>query len=96
MSDKNSKNEFKTKIIENPRNTYKFIMFSTDGYINSFTTKNGFYKAVFDIYSILKNIGIDKIKDNIQSWLSETSELGSGDDISIGFIYFEDRDELQG
>ena len=68
------------------------IMVSSDGYSTSFEVVNDFEKVGPDILNMIiedpGNIdkGIDLVNENLEKWLNETSEKGSGDDISVGFI----------
>lgn len=66
------------------------IMLATDGYSNSFATEAGFLKAGQDIFQIVQTQtqqGVQVLRDELDQWLSQTSERGSGDDISVGVIY---------
>ena len=74
-------------IIENPP---ALIIISTDGYYNSFVTADDFLKAGKDFLDILKKDGPDYVKIHLEEWLNETSEKGSGDDITLAVIYRED------
>ena len=68
------------------------IMVSSDGYSNSFSISSDFEKVGSDILEMIskdpedieKEIGT--VKENLDSWLKETSEHGSGDDITVGII----------
>jgi serine/threonine protein phosphatase PrpC len=62
------------------------ILLSTDGYSNSFREPNGFLKVGSDILEIIRSDGIYKVKDSLEMWLSEASQTGSGDDITVGII----------
>ncbi len=31
--------------------------------------------------------GLEEVNQNLEAWLNETSQLGSGDDISVGIMY---------
>lgn len=68
------------------------IMLSTDGYSNSYTSDENFEKVLIDLSKIIfenpegLQSGIKNIKDNLESWLQETSKLGSGDDITVGLM----------
>ena len=68
------------------------IMISTDGYSNSYTSDENFEKVLIDLSKIIfenpegLQSGIKNIKDNLESWLQETSKLGSGDDITVGLM----------
>lgn len=68
------------------------IMVSSDGYSNSFSISSDFEKVGSDILGMIgkepEDIekGIDTVQKNLENWLKETSEHGSGDDITIGII----------
>ncbi len=62
------------------------ILAATDGYPNSFKQESGFIKVIDDLLTITKSHGISAIQDNLAEWLSDTSQKGSGDDITACFI----------
>ena len=62
------------------------VMLSTDGYANSFVDGAGLLKAGADFYSIWQNDGLEPINENLSDWLRESSDKGSGDDISLALI----------
>ena len=66
----------------------KALMFlvSTDGYSNSFTDRAGFMKAGEDIYKLWLTDGLESIKESLPHWLRQSSDKGSGDDISLGVV----------
>jgi serine/threonine protein phosphatase PrpC len=63
------------------------ILIATDGYANSFSTQEDFFKVGSDLLEILKSKGIDFIQKSLPIWLEETSKHGSGDDITVGLVY---------
>jgi serine/threonine protein phosphatase PrpC len=63
------------------------ILLSTDGYANSFKDDSGFLKAARDIWEILRFDGKDYVQKHLEEWLNETSEGGSGDDITVGLVF---------
>ena len=63
------------------------ILLSTDGYANSFQADSGFLKAARDIWEMLRSEGRDYIQKHLDEWLKETSEGGSGDDITVGLVF---------
>ena len=65
----------------------KLIVLSTDGYCNSFSNTSGFLKIGLDYLSILEKFGYSYLSQNLYNILRQTSEEGSGDDITLGFIY---------
>lgn len=71
------------------------ILLSTDGYSNSFNDDQDFFKVAFDLRKILEEKSFEFLSSNIVSWLNETSEKGSGDDITAGIVFFcEGNDSL--
>ena len=65
----------------------KAIFLITDGYKNSFKQVDGFYQALTDINEFISTDGADSVKQDLAGWLNETSQQGSGDDISLAVIY---------
>jgi serine/threonine protein phosphatase PrpC len=68
------------------------ILVSSDGYSNSFTNYHDFEKVGSDILRMIINHpeeigkGIDTVQAHLTGWLQETSEKGSGDDITVGIL----------
>lgn len=62
---------------------------STDGWINSHSDDEEFYKTCRDYFDIIQKHGIEVVESNLAGWLSETSKLGCGDDITVIFAYFQ-------
>jgi len=62
------------------------VMLSTDGYANSFIDGAGLLKAGADFYEIWQGNGLEHINENLPDWLRESSDKGSGDDISLALI----------
>ena len=63
------------------------ILVATDGYSNSFCENHDFLKAGSDFFSILQSEGAPFIDKRLEIWLTETTDKGSGDDITLGLIY---------
>lgn len=61
---------------------------STDGYSNSYKTENEFRSAVTEYLVLLNTHGEKAVSESLQEWLSETSAMGSGDDITMLVAYF--------
>jgi serine/threonine protein phosphatase PrpC len=62
------------------------ILLSTDGYANSFIGEDAFLKVGKDLLEMIRADGLDKVNENLETWLSEASEAGSGDDITLAII----------
>ena len=61
---------------------------SSDGYANSYKSEADFHAAIKDYLSMLNEHGVKAISESIQGWLSETSEMGCGDDITMLIAYY--------
>ena len=59
------------------------VMLATDGYANSFADNAAFEQVAKDIYSNIQQDGPAAVAGQLPDWLEETSEGGSGDDISV-------------
>lgn len=62
------------------------ILVSTDGYANSFMNEQAFLKVGSDIWSMMREGGIEKVESDLESWLTTATKTGSGDDITLGIL----------
>jgi serine/threonine protein phosphatase PrpC len=62
------------------------VLLATDGYANSFREDEGFLRIGADILDIIRQEGMEKVGQSVEGWLSEASECGSGDDITMGIL----------
>lgn len=84
----NSQQYFRTRFVDFQSGIKPILMFlSTDGYSNSYRDDTDFLKLVSEYTSIFNKHTEKEIKNVINDWLSETSKLGSGDDISVAIVY---------
>jgi hypothetical protein len=60
------------------------IMLSTDGYANCFGDDEGFFKVGADFLSYLRAEGAAFVHEKLETWLRQSSQDGSGDDITVG------------
>ena len=63
-------------------------MLSTDGFANSYTSDTEFQTTCRDYLRMLQEHGAGAVQANLKKWLTETSELGCGDDITVVMAYF--------
>jgi hypothetical protein len=63
------------------------ILAATDGYANAFRDDAGFRQVALDLWSLLREEGRATLAANLRGWLTEASEQGSGDDISVGLLW---------
>lgn len=66
---------------------------SSDGFANSYKSENEFHNTVIDYLKMINEHGVKAVKENLPSWLSETSSMGCGDDITMLMAYFSQDDE---
>ncbi len=64
-----------------------FMMLSTDGYSNAYLNDAEFETTVRDIAKMLETEGSAWVKQQLPDWLSEASQQGSGDDISVVIVW---------
>jgi serine/threonine protein phosphatase PrpC len=69
-----------------PENMPVLILVATDGYSNSFSTDEGFLTIGQDYQQMFKSNLIEEIRQQLEEILQQTSEKGSGDDITLGII----------
>ncbi|MBE0434653.1 MAG: protein phosphatase 2C domain-containing protein, partial [Methylomicrobium sp.] len=62
------------------------ISLCSDGYINSYTSPIEFETVIKDIKQLLFEQGAEKVQAMLPDWLNETSQQGSGDDITIALL----------
>lgn len=62
------------------------VLASTDGYSNSFRDDDGFLHVGMDIHEMIQEEGLTAVQNSMNTWLSEASHFGSGDDITLGIL----------
>ena len=91
ISKPNSWKKVLTKVIridEKNVNPCMYVL-STDGWVNSHASEEDFHKTCKEYFAMIQQHGTDTVEENIPAWLSETSEKGCGDDITVVCVYFE-------
>lgn len=63
------------------------ILLSSDGYANSFVNDAAFIKVGTDILDILRTDGLGVVEQSLETWLTDASKAGSGDDITLGLVF---------
>jgi len=79
--------EFKVRTYSKYDLNAKLILLATDGYYNSFKNERGFNKIGTDYLDMLNNYGLEYMQNRLRFLLNETSLNGSGDDITLGYLY---------
>jgi hypothetical protein len=67
----------------------RLVLLSTDGYANSFATDDAFLQVGIDVLRTVEEQGIDPVRASLPGWLAETTEHGSGDDISVAIAVLQ-------
>lgn len=62
------------------------VMLSTDGYSNSFADSSGFLEVGSDLLELIGEHGLDVVSQRLGGWLAQASQLGSGDDVTVGLL----------
>jgi len=62
------------------------VLLSTDGYANSFRSDEDFLKIGQDYLNIIREQGISSLADELPAILTEATQQGSGDDISLAIL----------
>lgn len=62
------------------------VVMSTDGYANSFADKKSFERVGSDLLHLLRVQGWNNVTSQIDDWLTEATEQGSGDDVTLGLL----------
>ncbi|MGI9106501.1 MAG: PP2C family serine/threonine-protein phosphatase [Pyrinomonadaceae bacterium] len=62
------------------------ITLSTDGYVNSFSSEEGFLKVGTDLLEMLRTDGFNFVNESLKGWLEEATHEGSGDDTTLAII----------
>jgi len=62
------------------------ILLATDGYANSFVNEAAFVQVGPDILELVRTAGLEAVETSLATWLTEASQAGSGDDITLGIL----------
>ena len=69
------------------------FVLSSDGFANSYKSEDEFHNTVIDYLKMINEHGAKAVEENLPLWLSETSSMGCGDDITMLIAYFSQDDE---
>jgi serine/threonine protein phosphatase PrpC len=62
------------------------ILAATDGYANSFRSDEDFLRVGSDLVEIIARDGVEGVQGALRKWLTEASDSGSGDDVTVGIL----------
>ena len=63
------------------------VLLSTDGYVNSFRSQEDFLQIGKDYLQILRDQGAEALAEELPRILTEATQQGSGDDITLGMLH---------
>ena len=63
------------------------VLLSSDGYAKSFATDAGFLQVAADLRQMIAEHGLAPIATQLEGWLREASDDGSGDDVTVGLAW---------
>jgi hypothetical protein len=63
------------------------ILAATDGYSNAYRNEADFQQVAKDFWTMVRDEGDALVKPHLKDWLNESSQQGSGDDITVGIIW---------
>jgi serine/threonine protein phosphatase PrpC len=70
------------------------VLLSTDGYSKSYSEPAGFRQVGPDILRLIQAEGLDSVGAQVKGWLTQVSERGSGDDITLAVLWNEATKEI--
>jgi serine/threonine protein phosphatase PrpC len=86
LCSKGAENDFRFCLQKLEDERPALILVSTDGYVNSFSDREGFLKVGSDLLEMLRTDGFDYVNESLKGWLEEATRIGSGDDTTLGII----------
>jgi hypothetical protein len=84
----NASTEFRSLWVM-PAQTPALILLSTDGYVNSFRSESDFLQIGADYLQMLRQQGIEAVAQDLPNILTQATQEGSGDDISVALLLSE-------
>jgi hypothetical protein len=86
MSAPNAPAEFRAALVDLSDDAPALILATTDGYANAFREDAGFCQVGSDLLKLIRAEGLETVEANLEDWLREASDEGSGDDATLGFL----------
>lgn len=74
-------------------NLPSMFLMSSDGFSNSFKNEEVFLKTCQEYFNTINQYGTEAVDENLKNWLTETSALGCGDDITVLMAYFSSEND---
>ena len=80
------KNAVTSSVCLNSQTNPYMFMLATDGFSNSYPDEPAFLNTCVDYYAAIREHGPAVVSNALETWLNETSEQGSGDDVTVAFV----------
>lgn len=92
LSKKDAWKNVSTRIVSRRHEEHIPFMYflTTDGMTNSFISEKEFHKSCSEYFEMIKKYGGKTVEENLSEWLTETSAMGCGDDISVLIAYYDE------
>jgi serine/threonine protein phosphatase PrpC len=84
-------NDFRARLVKDVGTPPALVLLSTDGYSNSFRSEEDFLLIGRDYLEMIRERGVEPMKEELPAILEEASKKGSGDDITLGILRRERR-----
>lgn len=84
--------EFRT-LVEPRHRGPRLVLVSSDGYSNSFASDDAFRQVGSDLHSMIESDGIAAVSSRLEGWLTETTDSGAGDDVTLALILLPTRQQ---
>ncbi|GHV31355.1 hypothetical protein FACS1894167_13610 [Synergistales bacterium] len=82
----------KRTVSDTPEPPHAFML-TTDGFANSYASQEEYTKSAGEYFALIQKHGAEAVSSNLRQWLSETSEMGCGDDITALIAYFDGKEQ---
>ena len=92
----NAWRDFRVAVRDLETHPVDLILAATDGYSNSFRENTGFLRTGPDFLSLFRTEGKEFINERLETWLTETTQKGSGDDITLALLYPHHKPDAEG
>jgi len=91
LAGKYAEQDFKISLLMFEPSSPMLFLVCSDGYVNSFESDEDFHMAGIDYLDRLHKYGAKYIQENLEEWLTQTSKQGSGDDVTVAFIWSQQQ-----
>jgi hypothetical protein len=91
----NAASEFRVRVVPLSDETRPaMVLLATDGYSNSFKDDEAFFNMCRYLRDGIRTGGKEAVRERLPGMLREATEKGSGDDITVGIIKLDEKNDL--